>query len=119
MIQGAMRGDHAFLRQEECVWKRRAEMTMLGLTKNEIKTHAAGILKSGDLFESNGMGMTPEEVASLIGKPRAKSNGHLNYGRVWVVVRHDLVDCIVIAEAFFYAGDRSYYKKIKPSDIIK
>ena len=66
------------------------------------------------------IGMTPEEVESLIGPPRAISSyGHMNYGKVWVVIESGVVTCIVHAKAFDPTHTRLYYEMILPKSLIK
>lgn len=54
------------------------------------------------------LGMTPEEVVSLVGKPRSIDGANLNYGSVWIIVESGIVACIVRAEdyqgAAFWSG---------------
>ena len=50
------------------------------------------------------IGMTPEEVIQVCGKPRAGSIPHMNYGSVWVIIKYGVVVGIVDAKDF-----KSYY----------
>lgn len=49
-------------------------------------------------------GMTPAEVKSLIGAPRATnslvSNLYLNYGDVWLIFESDVLRCVIYSQCF-------------------
>jgi len=62
------------------------------------------------------IGMTPEEVVQVCGKPRAMNFGHMNYGEVWVLFEGDIVRGIVYSKAF--VGYKSL-KHYNPSEIVK
>jgi len=62
------------------------------------------------------IGMTPEEVVRVCGKPRAMDFGHMNYGEVWVLFESDIVRGIVYSKAF--VGHKSF-KFYNPSEIVK
>lgn len=82
--------------------------------KYEIKT------KTKAAIENIELGMTPEEVVRLIGRPRAETGGGrcYNYGAVWVVFENGVVTCLVKSEYFLSTAGRSYYKYI-PQALIK
>ncbi|PJA28247.1 MAG: hypothetical protein CO189_04905 [candidate division Zixibacteria bacterium CG_4_9_14_3_um_filter_46_8] len=66
------------------------------------------------------LGMTREEVISLIGKPRVQSkNGHLNYGKVWVMIESGVVSCIIDAKCFRYYCDCIWYRTLERECIVK
>jgi len=50
----------------------------------EIKTNKAAL-------ETIELGMTPEEVIKLVGRPRSIDGPNLNYGSVWIVVESGIV----------------------------
>ena len=56
------------------------------------------------------IGMTPEEVMRVCGKPRAESVGHLNYGSVWVIISDDIVAGIVDARDFKIYNNMDDYR---------
>lgn len=69
------------------------------------------------------LGMTPDEVVSLIGYPRTTTNamGYIgyNYGRVWVVFEHGIVNCVVKSDHYSYVSGRDYYETCYPRDLLK
>jgi len=56
------------------------------------------------------IGMTPEEVIQVCGKPRAKHCGNMNYGAVWVLVASGIVEAIVDAKDYNPCTPLRYYK---------
>lgn len=73
------------------------------------------------------IGMTPDEVIKVCGKPRAidytpeKTYGeqpHYNYGDVWVLFESGVV-AIVLKASVFQGMDAAFYKNYYPSAIIK
>ena len=85
--------------------------------KFEIKT------KTRVALENIELGMTPEEVVRLVGRPRSidsiSSGPRYNYGNVWIVFESGVVSCIIRAEYFKRSYDRSDYKSYQPGAIIK
>ena len=62
-------------------------------------------------------GMTPEEVISIIGKPRSSVGLHgdkcWNYGDVWIIFNSGLVDCMIYSSCYTFCTDCSYYVSCK------
>jgi outer membrane protein assembly factor BamE (lipoprotein component of BamABCDE complex) len=84
--------------------------------KLDIKTKTRAALKNIEL------GMTPEEVVRLIGKPRSVDpifGSGYNYGNVWIVFESGVVSCIIKAEYFRNHWGRSDYQSLKPQAIVK
>jgi peptidoglycan hydrolase CwlO-like protein len=56
------------------------------------------------------IGMTPEEVVRVCGKPRAEHCDNMNYGSVWVLFESDIVEAIVDAKDYQPCTPLKYYK---------
>ncbi|WHZ07659.1 MAG: hypothetical protein OJF59_001412 [Cytophagales bacterium] len=58
------------------------------------------------------IGMTPEEVVRVCGKPRAEQCGSMNYGAVWVIISSNIVVGIVDARDYQTCNnDMDSYKR--------
>ncbi len=72
------------------------------------------------------LGMTEQEVISIIGQPRSRDDNSyehvtaLNYGRVWIIFESGVVSCLAKSECFKRYGNgphgRSYYNQ---SELVK
>lgn len=56
------------------------------------------------------IGMTPEEVVRVCGKPRAEHCNNMNYGAVWVLFESGIVEAIVDAKDYEPCTPLKYYK---------
>ncbi|MBS1489197.1 MAG: hypothetical protein JSS93_01595 [Bacteroidetes bacterium] len=66
------------------------------------------------------IGMTPEEVLQVCGKPRAENCYSMNYGAVWVLISSGIVVGIVDARDYqSCVGDIGYYKRLKKRIILE
>lgn len=66
------------------------------------------------------IGMTPQEVVRVCGKPRAENCDNMNYGAVWVLVSSDVVVGIVDARDYKSCiSDIEYYKRSKKRIILE
>lgn len=66
------------------------------------------------------IGMTPEEVVRVCGKPRAMSCDNMNYGAVWVLISGDIVVGMIDSRDFQSCiGDIQYYKRAKKRIILE
>jgi len=69
------------------------------------------------------LGMTPDEVIKVAGKPRSivgnSPDLRYNYGNVWVVIESGVVSCLVKAKYFKKWMGRDNYQFYKPNAIIK
>lgn len=59
------------------------------------------------------IGMTPEEVVRVCGKPRAEDCHNMNYGAVWVLFESGIVVGIVDARDFQSCLSMNYYRSSK------
>lgn len=77
--------------------------------KSEIES------KTNLAIENIVVGMTPQEVISIVGDPRSKDfYNNFNYGDVWVIFENGIVRCLVTAQSFG-SGEKkcSWYDGIK------
>ncbi len=65
------------------------------------------------------LGMTPQEVISVAGQPRAKDGDNYNYGNVWVVFESGVVSCIVNSKVFMNFGSCQTYRVFNVKDVVK
>jgi hypothetical protein len=65
------------------------------------------------------IGMTPEEVIQVCGKPRAENCHSMNYGAVWVIISSDIVVGIVDARDYQPCFSMDYYKRSKKRIILE
>ena len=70
------------------------------------------------------LGMIPDEVIKVAGKPRYivewyTGNLKYNYGNVWVVIENGAVTCLVRAKDFEEYWTRSDYQSRNPRAIVK
>jgi hypothetical protein len=70
------------------------------------------------------LGMTPDEVIKVAGKPRYiiewyTGNLKYNYGNVWVVIENGAATCLVRSKHFEEYWGRSDYERENPKAIIK
>ncbi len=66
------------------------------------------------------LGMTEEEVISLMGESRATSvYGSMKYRNLWIVFEDGVVNCIVKSKVFRAGNSCSVYRKYHDNDVIK
>ena len=64
------------------------------------------------------MGMTPEEVIKVCGKPRSKSCDDLNYGSVWVLFDGGIVAGMVRTKDYSSCMGIDYYKTFNIKNLL-
>ena len=62
--------------------------------KHEIKKKTTLAIENIDL------GMTPNEVERIAGKPRSAAGSQYNYGKVWIIFEGGIVNCIIRGENY-------------------
>ncbi len=65
------------------------------------------------------IGMTPEEVVKVCGKPRAKGCGNMNYGGVWILFESGIVMGMIDSRDYRGCLPLSYYKSQNLKFILK
>lgn len=70
------------------------------------------------------LGMTPDEVIEVAGKPSAiddwyTGNLRFNYGNVWIVIEKGVVTCLVHGEYYRKYWSRNDYEASAPEAIFK
>ena len=84
------------------------------LEKKKVEIVSLIKTKSKNVLQYIECGMTPQEVKSLIGNPRAvgdNSYGEMewNYGNYWVIFESGVVSCIVKSKCYEKYYSCSYY----------
>ena len=69
------------------------------------------------------LGMTPEEVIRVAGKPRstkrcAGNTYYYNYGKVWVILEGGVVSCVIRSQAYSSCTSCSIYRSLDRIDEI-
>lgn len=91
----------------------------------EIKLKPKPILETrGPIIENIELGMTPDEVIKVAGKPDSiiewyTGNLKFNYGKVWIVIENGVVSCLVHDKYFQKYWGRSNYQVRNPEALIK